>query len=103
MTKRPAIAAGLFAAAASLVADWSASGDVAFRIAKGWIIGAGYRTLDVDYCKTGQFGILQRTVWDLSYSGPRMWIVYTWSRDEARFDSPSRPVIYSKQPFPGNS
>ena len=43
-----------------------------------WIIGAGYRTLDVDYSKTGQFGILERSVWDLSYSGPRIWVVYTW-------------------------
>jgi hypothetical protein len=58
--------------------DWSASGDLALRLNYCWIIGAGYRTLDVDYSKKGQFGILDRTVWDIGYSGPRMWIVYAW-------------------------
>jgi hypothetical protein len=58
--------------------DWSASGDLAFRLGKGWISGAGYRSLNVDYDKTGPLGILERTVWDIGYNGPRMWIVYTW-------------------------
>jgi hypothetical protein len=58
--------------------DWSASGDVAFRLAKNWITGAGYRTLNVDYDKTGPLGILERTVWDVSYEGPRVWVVYAW-------------------------
>jgi hypothetical protein len=58
--------------------DWSASGDLAFRLGKGWISGAGYRTLNVDYDKTGPLGILERSVWDVGYSGPRIWIVYTW-------------------------
>jgi hypothetical protein len=58
--------------------DWSASGDLAFRLGKGWVSGAGYRSLNVDYDKTGPLGILERTVWDIGYNGPRMWIVYTW-------------------------
>jgi hypothetical protein len=58
--------------------DWSASGDLAFCWGNGWVSGAGYRTLNVDYDKTGPLGILERTVWDISYNGPRMWIVYTW-------------------------
>ena len=58
--------------------DWSASGDLAFRLSTHFISGAGYRTLNVDYDKTGRFGLLERTVWDISYNGPRMWIVYTW-------------------------
>ncbi|MGE5276459.1 MAG: hypothetical protein ACM3SU_05650 [Acidobacteriota bacterium] len=50
--------------------DWSASGDLAYRLGKGWIVGAGYRTLDVEYRKL--------TVWDIGYDGPRVWIVYSW-------------------------
>jgi hypothetical protein len=57
--------------------DWSASGDLALRLGKGWISGAGYRTLNVDYDKAGELGVDRRLV-DLSYSGPRVWIAYAW-------------------------
>lgn len=57
--------------------DWSASGDLAFASGKGFVLGAGYRTLNIEYRKVGSAG-LDRRVWDLSYSGPRSWVVYTW-------------------------
>ncbi len=57
--------------------DWSASGDLAFRLGKGWITGAGYRTLNVDYERTAPLPNLERTVWEIASNGPRMWIIYT--------------------------
>ena len=56
--------------------DWSASGDLALRLGKGWVGGAGYRTVQVDFDKSDVLGT--RRVFDMAYSGPRMWIVYTW-------------------------
>ena len=38
--------------------------------------GAGYRTLQVDFDKSDVLGT--RRVFDMAYSGPRLWIVYTW-------------------------
>jgi hypothetical protein len=57
--------------------DWSASGDLAYRLGKGWVTGAGYRSLNVDYDKAGRED-RERTLFDVSFSGPRLWIVYTW-------------------------
>ena len=58
--------------------DWSASGDLAFNLSQNFVTGAGYRTLSVDYDKTGPLGILERSVWDVTYQGPRMWMAYRW-------------------------
>lgn len=58
--------------------DWSASGDLAFRLSENFVSGAGYRTLNVDYDKAGPLGILERSVWDVGYEGPRIWIAYRW-------------------------
>jgi hypothetical protein len=58
--------------------DWSASGDLAFRASEHFVSGAGYRTLNVDYDKPGPLGILERSVWDVGYEGPRVWIAYRW-------------------------
>lgn len=57
--------------------DWSASGDLALALGKGWVTGAGYRTLNVDYDKEGEIGF-DREKLDLSYNGPRVWIGYTF-------------------------
>ncbi len=57
--------------------DWSASGDLAYRLGKGWITGAGYRTLNVDFDKAAAAGGERRLV-DISMNGPRFWISYTW-------------------------
>ena len=57
--------------------DWSASGDLAFASGKGWLLGAGYRTLRVELDKEGAAGRTRR-LFDVGYSGPRSWVVYTW-------------------------
>lgn len=57
--------------------DWSASGDLAFALGKGWVSGAGYRALNVEYEKDGATPF-DRAVVDLQYAGPRVWIVYTF-------------------------
>jgi hypothetical protein len=57
--------------------DWSASGDLAFCLGKGWVMGAGYKTLNVDYDKQGATP-LERRKYDLVYKGPRAWIAITW-------------------------
>jgi hypothetical protein len=56
--------------------DWSASGDLAVGLENGILLGAGYRTLDVDYSKPG---VAQtRLVYDIVYKGPRVWVAITW-------------------------
>lgn len=57
--------------------DWSASGDLAFASGKGFVLGAGYRTLNIEYDKVGSAGLDRRQT-NLSYNGPRTWVVYTW-------------------------
>ena len=57
--------------------DWSASGDLAFQLGKGWVSGLGYRTLNVDLDKVGGAGVERRT-FDVAYNGPRAWIAITW-------------------------
>ena len=57
--------------------DWSASGDLSYRLGKGWVSGLGYKYLSVDYGKQGALGIDRRVV-DVAFSGPRAWIAYTW-------------------------
>ncbi len=57
--------------------DWSASGDLAYRMGKGWLLGAGYRTLNVERDKAGAV-VSERRLVDLSMRGPRLWILYTW-------------------------
>ncbi len=57
--------------------DWSASGDLAFCLGKGWVSGVGYKRLDVDYDKSGATP-LERRKYDLIYRGPRAWIAITW-------------------------
>ena len=57
--------------------DWSASGDLAYRLGKGWLVDVGYRTLNVDYDKAGIEG-RERSLFDVSMSGPRLFIAYSW-------------------------
>ena len=57
--------------------DWSASGDLAFASGKGWLLGLGYRTLNIEYDKEGREGRTRRLL-DVGYNGPRSWVVYTW-------------------------
>jgi len=55
--------------------DWSASGDLAFA-AGCWVLGAGYRSLNVEYDKNA--GTSDRRLVNLQYNGPRAWVAYTW-------------------------
>ncbi len=57
--------------------DWSASGDIFFRLSKVANIGAGYRTLNVDLDKTGAV-IADRRLVDISMHGPEVWLLFTW-------------------------
>jgi hypothetical protein len=60
--------------------DWSASGDIAF-FAGCWVLGGGYRSLNIEYDKGPDFSMQEpptRRLVDLGYNGPRVWIAYTW-------------------------
>ena len=57
--------------------DWSASGDLALATGKGWVLGAGYRSLNVNLDKVGTLGVDRRR-FDVSMHGPRTWVAYTW-------------------------
>jgi hypothetical protein len=55
---------------------WNLEGDLAFRAAHHWTIGAGWRYMDIDYDNDGE-GIAFRQ-FKLAYSGPRVWFAYSW-------------------------
>lgn len=54
---------------------WNLEGDLAFRASAHWVLGAGWRYLDIDY-EEGE-GI-DRRAFQLAYSGPRLWVAYAW-------------------------
>ena len=54
---------------------WNLEGDLAFLASPHWSIGAGWRYMDIDY-DAGE-GIERRQI-DLAYSGPRVWVAYSW-------------------------
>ena len=57
--------------------DWSASGDLGIRLSRVLVVGAGYRTLNVDYDKAGDV-IADRRLFDISMNGPELWLLFTW-------------------------
>jgi hypothetical protein len=54
---------------------WDAEGDLAVRASGHWTLGAGYRYLDAHYDKGEGF---DRKLFDIAYSGPRVWFSYAW-------------------------
>jgi len=54
---------------------WNLEGDLGFRAADHWWLGAGYRFMDIDYESSD--GDVPRKL-DVAYAGPRVWFAYAW-------------------------
>jgi hypothetical protein len=53
---------------------WNLEGDLAWRASRSFVVGAGWRHLDVDY----ESDATPQKAFDLAYDGPRAWFAYTW-------------------------
>lgn len=54
---------------------WNLEGDLAWRAAERFTLGAGWRHMDIDY-EEGEGRDLRKV--DLVYQGPRLWFAYSW-------------------------
>jgi hypothetical protein len=54
---------------------WNLEGDLAFRASEHWVLGAGWRYMDIEY-EEGEG--LEFRQFDLAYNGPRVWVAYSW-------------------------
>jgi len=54
---------------------WSLEGDLAARLGERWLVGAGWKHLDIEYDKSD--GALRERI-DIAYDGPRLWAAYSW-------------------------
>ena len=54
---------------------WNLEGDLSVKLSDRWVLGAGWRHLDIEYDKDDG---LQRRLYDVAFDGPRTWIGYAW-------------------------
>ena len=54
---------------------WNLEGDVAYLASEHWVVGLGWRHMDIDYDE-GEG--LDRQVFEIAYDGPRLWFAYLW-------------------------
>ena len=54
---------------------WEVEGDLAARLGERWLVGAGWKHLDIDFDESEG---ARRKVVDIAYDGPRVWFAYSW-------------------------
>ena len=54
---------------------WNLEGDVAYLAPEHWVVGLGWRHMDIEYDE-GEG--LDRQVFAIAYDGPRLWFAYVW-------------------------
>ena len=54
---------------------WTLEGDLAARLGERWLVGAGWRHMDIEYDKSDSD---RHTRFDIAYDGPRLWLAYSW-------------------------
>jgi len=54
---------------------WTLEGDLAARLGERWLVGAGWKHLDIEY---DQSDSTRRKQFDIAYDGPRIWFAYSW-------------------------
>jgi hypothetical protein len=54
---------------------WTLEGDLAARLGERWLVGAGWKHMDIEYDKSDS---IRRMQFDIAYDGPRVWAAYSW-------------------------
>jgi hypothetical protein len=54
---------------------WALEGDLAARLGERWLVGAGWKHMDIEY---DQEDSTRRRLVDIAYDGPRLWFAYSW-------------------------
>ena len=54
---------------------WTLEGDLAARLGERWLVGAGWKHMDIEYDKSDS---ARRRLFDIAYDGPRLWAAYSW-------------------------
>jgi len=54
---------------------WTLEGDLAARLGERWLVGAGWKHMDIEFDKEES---TRRKLVDIAYDGPRLWFAYSW-------------------------
>jgi hypothetical protein len=52
---------------------WTLEGDIAARLGERWLVGVGWKHMDIDYQKDEG-----RAIFNVAYDGPRFWFAHAW-------------------------